>query len=86
LNRGVAVAMVEGAAQALKVIEPLIAAQDLENFHLLHATRADLLRRIGDLTGAANSYRRALTLVRNDPERRYLERRLDEVQRSMSST
>jgi len=86
LNRGVAVAMVEGAAQALKVIEPLIAAQDLENFHLLHATRADLLRRIGDLTGAANSYRRALTLVRNDPERRYLERRLDEVQRLMSTT
>jgi RNA polymerase sigma-70 factor, ECF subfamily len=86
LNRGVAVAMVEGAAQALKVIEPLIAAQDLENFHLLHATRADLLRRIGDLMGAANSYRRALTLVRNDPERRYLERRLDEVQRLMSTT
>src|SRR5580658_2120290 len=86
LNRGVAVAMVEGAAQALKVIEPLIAAQDLENFHLLHATRADLLRRIGDSAGAANSYRRALTLVRNDPERRYLERRLDEVQRLMSTT
>jgi RNA polymerase sigma-70 factor (ECF subfamily) len=84
LNRGVAVAMVEGAAQALEVIELLVAGQDLENFHLLHSTRADLLRRIGDSTGAANSYRRALTLVRNDAERRYLERRLDEVQRSVS--
>jgi RNA polymerase sigma-70 factor (ECF subfamily) len=82
LNRGVAVAMVEGAAQALKVIDSLIAGHDLENFHLLHATRADLLRRIGDSAGAANSYRRALTLVRNDSERRYLERRLDEVQRA----
>jgi RNA polymerase sigma-70 factor (ECF subfamily) len=84
LNRGVAVAMVEGAAQALKVIESLVAGQDLENFHLLHSTRADLLRRVGDSAGAANSYRRALTLVRNDSERRYLERRLDEVQRSLS--
>jgi RNA polymerase sigma-70 factor (ECF subfamily) len=84
LNRAVAVAMVEGAAQALKVIEPLVAGRELENFHLLHSTRADLLRRIGDSTGAANSYRHALTLVRNDSERRYLERRLDEVQRSIS--
>lgn len=84
LNRSVAVAMVEGPEQALKVIELLMADQDLENFHLLHSTRADLLRRIGDPNGAANSYRRALTLVKNDSERRYLERRLDEVQRSMA--
>jgi RNA polymerase sigma-70 factor, ECF subfamily len=84
LNRCVAVAMVEGPVQALRVIEPLIADQDLENFHLLHSTRADLLRRIGDSIGAASSYRRALTLVKNDSERRYLERRLDEVQRSIA--
>jgi len=84
LNRCVAVAVVEGPAQALKVIDTLIADQDLENFHLLHSTRADLLRRIGDSNGAANSYRRALTLVKNDSERRYLERRLDEVHRSMA--
>jgi RNA polymerase sigma-70 factor, ECF subfamily len=84
LNRAVAVAMVEGAPQALKVIERLVTSHDLENFHLLHATRAELLRRIGDATGAAISYRRALTLVRNDAERRYLERRLEEVRRSMS--
>jgi RNA polymerase sigma-70 factor (ECF subfamily) len=84
LNRCVAVAMVEGPAQALKAIEPLMADEDLENFHLLHSTRADMLRRIGDRNGAANSYRRALTLVKNDSERRYLERRLDEVQRSIA--
>ena len=84
LNRCVAVAMVEGPVAALKVIEPLIADNDLENFHLLHSTRADLLRRIGDSSGAADSYRRALSLVKNDSERRYLERRLGEVQRSMA--
>ena len=81
LNRVVAVAMVEGAAQGLKAMEPLVEGQDLENFHLLHSTRADLLRRIGDSSGAAGSYRRALALVKNDAERRYLERRLDEVLR-----
>jgi RNA polymerase sigma-70 factor (ECF subfamily) len=79
LNRSVAVAMVEGAGQALKLIEGLVEGQDLENFHLLHSTRAELQRRMGDLTGASVSYRRALTLVRNDPERRFLERRLEEV-------
>src|ERR1700678_1709688 len=84
LNRAVAVAMVEGAPQALRVIERLVTSHDLENFHLLHATRAELLRRIGDATGAATSYRHAPSLVRNDAERRYLERRLEEVQRSMS--
>ena len=84
LNRSVAVAIVEGPAQALKVIDPLITDQDLDNFHLLHSTRADLLRRIGDPAGAANSYRRALSLVKNDSERRYLERRLEEVQRSIT--
>jgi RNA polymerase sigma-70 factor, ECF subfamily len=84
LNRCVAVSMVKGPEQALRAIEPLIADQDLENFHLLHSTRADLLRRIGDSRGAANSYRRALALVKNDSERRYLERRLGEVQRSMA--
>jgi len=84
LNRCVAVAMVEGPVAALKVIEPLVSDNELENFHLLHSTRADLLRRIGDSRGAADSYRRALSLVKNDSERRYLERRLGEVQRSMA--
>lgn len=78
LNRAVAVAMVSGPAAALEVVEGL-AAGDLENYHLLHAVRADFLRRIGSKEEAARSYRRALALVTNDSERRFLERRLSEV-------
>lgn len=84
LNRAVAVAMVEGAPRALNVVEAIAAGGDLENYHLLHAVRADLLRQTGDLATAVKSYQRALTLVTNDTERRYLERRLGEVQLSMS--
>ena len=79
LNRAVAVAMTEGPKPALEIIEQLAAAGDLENYHLLHAARADLLRRAGLRTEAAKSYSRALALVTNDSERRYLERRLREV-------
>ncbi len=80
LNRAVAVAMVDGPGSALALIDTLTAAGDLDNYHLLHATRADLLRRIGSREEAAKSYTRALTLVTNDSERRFLERRLREVQ------
>jgi RNA polymerase sigma-70 factor (ECF subfamily) len=80
LNRAVAVAMVEGLQPALAVIDSLAATGDLEDYHLLHAARADLLRRAGDFDEAAKSYARALTLVTNDSERRFLERRLREVQ------
>ena len=79
LNRAVAVAMAEGPRPALAIIERLAAAGDLENYHLLHAARADLLRRAGWPSEAARSYSRALALVTNDSERRYLERRLREV-------
>ena len=79
LNRAVAVAMAEGPRPALAIIDRLAAAGDLENYHLLHAARADLLRRAGSATEAAKSYARALVLVTNDSERRYLERRLREV-------
>jgi RNA polymerase sigma-70 factor (ECF subfamily) len=79
LNRAVAVSMVEGPGAALAIIDAL-AAQDLENYHLLHAARADLLRRQGSLEEAAKSYTRALELVTNDSERRFLQRRLREVQ------
>jgi len=58
----------------------LDASGELEGYHLLHAARADLLRRVGSSTEAAQSYTRALALVTNDSERRYLERRLREVQ------
>jgi RNA polymerase sigma-70 factor (ECF subfamily) len=72
--------MVDGPGPALALIDALTAAGDLDNYHLLHATRADLLRRIGSQEEAAKSYTRALTLVTNDSERRFLERRLREVQ------
>jgi RNA polymerase sigma-70 factor (ECF subfamily) len=79
LNRAVAVAMVDGPRPALALIDALAAAGDLEGYHLLHAARADLLRRIGSSVEAAKSYARALALVSNASERRFLERRLREV-------
>lgn len=80
LNRAVAVAMAEGPQAGLKLIEELAGSNDLEDYHLLHAARADLLRRLGSSAEAGKSYRRALALVTNESERRYLQRRLDEVQ------
>src|SRR5438034_6484817 len=80
LNRAVAVAMVEGPKPALALIDALAATGDLDGYHLLHAARADLLRRAGSSVEAAKSYARALALVTNDSERRFLERRLREVQ------
>jgi RNA polymerase sigma-70 factor (ECF subfamily) len=85
LNRAVAVAMVDGPRAALALMDRLEAGGELDRYHLLHAARADLLRRIGSQAEAAASYERALTLVSNDSERRFLERRLREVQ-SRSAT
>jgi RNA polymerase sigma-70 factor, ECF subfamily len=79
LNRAVAIAMVDGPQPALALIDRLAASGDLDGYHLLHAARADLLRRAGDRSEAAKSYALALALVTNDSERRYLERRLREV-------
>ena len=79
LNRAVAVAMASGPRAGLAELEAL-AADDLNNYHLFHAARADLLRRLGEREAAATSYERALNLVTNESERRYLERRLREVQ------
>jgi RNA polymerase sigma-70 factor, ECF subfamily len=80
LNRAVAVAVVDGPRTALALIDTLATAGDLDGYHLLHAARADLLRRLGSMAEAATSYARALALVTNDSERRFLERRLHEVQ------
>src|SRR6266851_1534913 len=80
LNRAVAVAMVEGPRPALALIDELAATGELDGYHLLHATRADLLRRLGISADAAVSYARALALVSNNSERRFLERRLREMQ------
>ena len=81
LNRAAAIAMAEGPQPALALIDALLAGGDLDGYHLLHAARADLLRRSGSPAEAAASYARALACVSNDGERRFLERRLREVQR-----
>jgi RNA polymerase sigma-70 factor (ECF subfamily) len=78
LNRAVAVAMASGPGDALRLIDSL--AGELNDYHLLHAARADLLRRMGSRREAAQSYKRALGLVTNESERRFLERRLREVE------
>jgi RNA polymerase sigma-70 factor (ECF subfamily) len=83
LNRAVAVAMVHGPLAALELIDALAAEGDLDNYHLLHSARADLLRRAGSSEEAAKSYSRALTHVTNDSERLFLERRLREVSREV---
>jgi RNA polymerase sigma-70 factor (ECF subfamily) len=85
LNRAVALAMADGPKPALEIVDKLAAGSDLENYHLLHATRADLLRRIGSAEESAKSYTRALQLVTNESERRFLERRLREVQSPVAS-
>jgi RNA polymerase sigma-70 factor, ECF subfamily len=82
LNRAVAVAMVEGPEQALTILDALAADGDLDAYHLLHAARADMLRRMGAAAEAARSYKRALDLATSDSERRFLGRRLREVQAS----
>ena len=79
LNRAVAVAMVDGPRAALEIVSMLAVDGALDEYHLLHAARADFERRLGDLRVAAKSYQRALELVGNDSERRFLERRLREV-------
>jgi RNA polymerase sigma-70 factor, ECF subfamily len=80
LNRAVAIAMAEGPDAALAIINRLSDDGDLENYHLLHAVRADLLRRIGSRNEAAKSYLRAIELVTNEQERSYLQQRLREVE------
>ena len=79
LNRAVAVAMAKGPQPALDLIDELAESGELDDYHLLHAARADMLRRLGSNDEAAASYETALRLASNDSERRFLERRLQEV-------
>lgn len=79
LNRAVAVAMRDGPAKGLVLLDGLLASGKLENYHLAHAARADLCRRLGKKAEARVSYERALALVRQEPERRFLEKRLGEL-------
>lgn len=80
LNRAVALAMAEGPKPALEIIDRLSAESELDKYHLLHATRADMQRRLGFHEEAAKNYSRALELATNESERRFLERRLREMQ------
>ncbi|XXX77443.1 RNA polymerase sigma factor [Sorangium sp. So ce134] len=79
LNHAVAVGMSEGPAAGLRLLDLLAAEGALPGFHLLPAARADMLRRLGRHEEAAEAYRQALALARNQPERRFLERRLAEA-------
>ncbi|MDF0651620.1 MAG: RNA polymerase subunit sigma-24 [Nitrospira sp. LK265] len=76
LNRAVAVAMRDGPAKGLELIDALLASGELTNYHLAHAARADLCRRLGRDAEARASYNKALALTKQQPERRFLERRL----------
>ncbi|MET0227302.1 MAG: RNA polymerase sigma factor [Actinomycetes bacterium] len=79
LNRAVAVAMVEGPAAGLDLMDTLAASGTLDSYHLLHAARGDLLRRLGRAPEAAAAYRRALELATNPVEQTFLSHRLSEV-------
>ena len=79
LNRAVAVGMAYGPAAGLELVESLVASGSLSGYHLLPATRADLLRRMGRSHEAKEAYEQALELTSTVAERRYLERRLEEV-------
>jgi RNA polymerase sigma-70 factor (ECF subfamily) len=79
LNRAVAVAMRDGPAAGLALIDAILERGDLADYHLAHAARADMCRRLGRREEARNSYERALSLTRQEPERRFLEGRLAEL-------
>jgi RNA polymerase sigma-70 factor, ECF subfamily len=79
LNRAVAIAMRDGPAAGLALIDDLLARGDLEEYRLAHAARADLCRRLGRPTEARAAYRRALALTQLEPERQFLQRRLAEL-------
>ncbi|HEY7218663.1 MAG TPA: RNA polymerase sigma factor [Candidatus Binatia bacterium] len=79
LNRAVAVAMRDGPSAGLVLIDAILAGGDLSDYHLAHAARADLCRRLGRTAEARSSYERALSLTEQEPERRFLERRLAEL-------
>jgi len=82
LNRAVAVAMRDGPAAGLRLIDAIVDRGDLKDYRLLHAARADLYRRLGRVEDAHAAYARALSLTRQEPERRFLERRMREVGRA----
>jgi RNA polymerase sigma-70 factor (ECF subfamily) len=79
LNRAVAVAMLDGFLAGLQRIEAILSNGDLADYHLAHAAKADLCRRLGRNSQARESYQRALALAKQEPERRFLEKRFQEL-------
>ena len=79
LNRAVAVAMRDGPSAGLAIIDAVLARGDLANYHLAHSARADLCRRLEKTADARAAYERALSLTQQEPERRFLQRRLSEL-------
>lgn len=82
LNRAVAIAMRDGPAAGLALIDALLARGELADYHLAHSARAELCRRLGRKTAALDSYARALALAKQQPERRFIERRIAELRRT----
>lgn len=80
LNRAVAVAMRDGPSAGLELIDSILARGDMKHYYLAHSAKADLCRRLGRTTEARVSYERALSLTQQEPERRFLERRLRELE------
>jgi RNA polymerase sigma-70 factor (ECF subfamily) len=81
LNRAVAVAMRDGPSAGLELIDAILARGDLADYHLAHAARAELCRRLGRATDARTAYQQAIALARQEPERRFLDRRLAELEK-----
>jgi RNA polymerase sigma-70 factor (ECF subfamily) len=79
LNRAVAVAMRDGPLAGLKLVDDILDRGELNEYHLAHSARAELCRRLGRNADARQSYERALRLAKQEPERRFLERRLGTV-------
>jgi len=82
LNRAVAIAMRDGPAAGLALIDAILERGELADYPLAHAARADLCRRLGRTEEARSAYERALDLAKQEPERRFLERRLNQLTRT----
>jgi RNA polymerase sigma-70 factor (ECF subfamily) len=79
LNRAAAIAMRDGPAAGLAIVDAILGRGELDSYHLAHSARADLCRRLGRIADARASYERALALVKQEPERNFLEKRLREL-------
>ena len=76
LNRAVAIAMRDGPGAALPLVDAILGRGELADYHLAHSARGEFCRRLGRINEARDSYRTALSLARQEPERRFLEQRL----------